>query len=179
MTNLPTYITSSEEILWGIALVAVTLIIHGFGMILTLQTSASLKARFGHSTRFAAGMGILILTSWIITLVHILEVMIWAAFFQWKHCFPNYSTAGYFAFLEYTTVGSSLNLPQNWRLLEGMIATAGLLGFAWSTGVLMTLAQEFQDQQMQRLQRVKIRHHESPSEPTIPASGSVPARREP
>ncbi|MBL9175804.1 MAG: hypothetical protein JNL10_19835 [Verrucomicrobiales bacterium] len=179
MTNLPTYITSSEEILWGIALVAVTLLIHGFGMILTLRTSASLKARFGHSTRFVAGMGILILTSWIITLVHILEVMIWAAFFQWKHCFPNYSTAGYFAFLEYTTVGSSLNLPQNWRLLEGMIATAGLLGFAWSTGVLMTLAQEFQDQQMQRLQRVKVHHHESPSDPTLPASGNVPARREP
>ena len=42
-------------------------------------------------------------------------------------------------------------LPQRWRLLEGMIATAGLLGFAWSTGVLLTLAQDFQEQQMQRL----------------------------
>lgn len=62
--------------------------------------------------------------------------------------FPNYSTASYFAFMEYTTVGSPLNLPQTWRLLEGMIATAGLLGFAWSTGVLMTLAQEFQEGQM-------------------------------
>ena len=65
--------------------------------------------------------------------------------------FPNYSTASYFAFMEYTTVGSPLNLPQTWRLLEGMIATAGLLGFAWSTGVLMTLAQEFQEGQMQLL----------------------------
>lgn len=179
MTNLPTYITSSEEILWGIVLVAVTLVLHGFGMIFTLRTSASLKSRFGHSTHFAAGMGILILTSWIITLVHILEVMIWAAFFQWKHCFPNYSTAGYFAFLEYTTVGSSLNLPQNWRLLEGMIATAGLLGFAWSTGVLMTLAQEFQDQQLQRPRRGKLRPHETPPEPTLPSAGSLPIRREP
>lgn len=157
MTELPTYITSTEEILWGIGLVAITLIIHGFGMILTLETSRSLKARFGNSTRFSTGISILILTSWIITIVHILEVMIWAGFFQWKHCFPNYSTAGYFSFLEYTTVGSSLNLPLKWRLLEGMIATAGLLGFAWSTGVLMALAQEFQDQQMQRLRHVQSR----------------------
>lgn len=179
MTTPAAYITSSEEILWGIALVAVTLLVHGFGMILTLRTSAALKSRFGHSTHFVVGMGILILTSWIITLVHILEVMIWAGFFQWKHCFSNYSTAGYFAFLEYTTVGSSLNLPQNWRLLEGMIATAGLLGFAWSTGVLMTLAQEFQDQQMQRLHRSKLHPHETPPEPTLSTTGNVPARREP
>ena len=54
---------------------------------------------------------------------------------------------------EYTTVGSNFNLPLHWRLLEGMIATAGLLTFAWSTGILMTLAQEFQDQRMQWFQR--------------------------
>jgi len=74
----------------------------------------------------------------------------WAGFFQWKHCFQNFSTAAYFAFLEYTTVGSAFNLPLKWRLLEGMISTAGLLGFAWPTGVLFTLASEFQDQQLQR-----------------------------
>jgi hypothetical protein len=48
-------------------------------------------------------------------------------------------------------VGSSLNLPKEWRLLEIMTASAGLLGFAWSTGVLMTLAQEFQEQQLRLL----------------------------
>ncbi len=146
----PPYITSSEEILWGIILVAATLVMHALGMLLTLNSSISFKEKFGHSS-FLSGIGNLILASWLIVLVHILEVMVWAGFFQWKHCFPNYSTATYFAFLEYTTVGSVFNLPKNWRLLEGMIATAGLLGFAWSTGILLTLAQEFQDQQMQRL----------------------------
>jgi len=85
----------------------------------------------------------------------------WAAFFQWKHCFPNFSTANYFAFLEYTTVGSAFNLPLKWRLLEGMIATAGLLGFAWSTGVLLTLAQGFQDQQMQLIKQRRERRRAS------------------
>ena len=60
-----------------------------------------------------------------------------------------------------------------------MIATAGLLGFRWSTGVLMTLAQEFQDQQMWRLQQGPgPPARETPTEPTLPAPGSVPARRD-
>ena len=77
----------------------------------------------------------------------------WAGFFQWKHCFVNYSTAAYFALNEYTTVASALDLPANWRLLEGMIATAGLLGFAWSTGILFTLAQQFQELRLKQLER--------------------------
>ena len=152
-----TYITSSEEVLWGILLVAATLVIHAFGMLGTLNCSRGFQARFGQRS-LLSGLGNLILASWLIMMVHLLEVMMWAGFFQWKHCFVNYSTAGYFAFLEYTTVGSDFNLPLNWRLLEGMIATAGLLGFAWSTGVLLTLAQDFQDQQLARSKARSVPH---------------------
>jgi hypothetical protein len=144
------YITSTEEMLWGGALVAATLTIHAFGMLQTLHASNKFKDTFGKSGSFAAGMTSLILASWMIIAVHVVEIMMWAGFFQWRHCFANYSTATYFSFLEYTTVGSAFNLPLRWRLLEGMIATAGLMGFAWSTGVLLTLAQEFQEQQLQR-----------------------------
>jgi hypothetical protein len=158
ITGEPLYTTRIEETLWGIMLVALTLIVHGLGMIFTLHSSNAFKERFGQPPSFVSGMSSLILASWMIMLVHIVEVLMWSGFFQWKHCFANISTATYFAFLEYTTVGSAFNLPLNWRLLEGMIATAGLLGFAWSTGVLLTLAQEFQDQQMQRLKERREKH---------------------
>jgi voltage-gated potassium channel len=147
-TTEPPYVVSMDELFWGAILVAVSLSLHGIGMLGTLRFSYAFTRRFGRVPRFSTGMARLILASWIITLSHILEVMVWAGFFQWKHCFVNYSTAAYFALNEYTTVGSSLDLPQNWRLLEGMIATAGLLGFAWSTGVLLTLAQKFQDEHL-------------------------------
>jgi hypothetical protein len=69
---------------------------------------------------------------------------------------PSSSVAYYFTVMEYTTVGSQYNLPLRWRLLEGMVAMAGLLCFAWSTGVLFTLAQEFQQKQMAgRLRRAR------------------------
>ena len=145
----PQYVTSLEEILWGSLLVALTLTIHGFGMLWTLRGSNAFRARFERHPSFVLGLGNLILASWMVTFVHICEVMLWAGFFQWKHCFPNYSIAVYFALMDYTTVGSEYQLPQKWRLLAGMLATAGLLGFAWSTGVLLTLARHVQEQELQ------------------------------
>ena len=76
---------------------------------------------------------------------------------------PNVSTAYYFALLEYTTIGSNLNLPLHWRLLEGLIAIAGVLTFAWSTGILLTLAQSFQEQQLLVLEQRRERHRHGPT----------------
>ena len=160
----PAYVISAEEILWGIILVAMTMIIHGIGMILTLYASRSFTDQFGKSRSLLIGMSTLILASWIIILVHCSEVVIWAAFFYfWTGGMPNASTAYYYALLEYTTLGSSLNLPLHWRLLEGLTAIAGVLTFAWSTGVLLTLAQGFQEQQVLALQQRRERHRRGPT----------------
>jgi hypothetical protein len=164
--NPPPYVTSMDEMFWGVILVAVSLMMHGIGMLGTLRFSEAYKRRSKNSSSFVIGMGNLILASWMITLAHILEVMMWAGFFQWKQCFVNYSTAAYFALNEYTTVGSSFNLPQNWRLLEGMIATAGLLGFAWSTGVLLTLAQAFQEEQLQHSKERRLKPRNESASPS-------------
>ena len=147
------YVTSLREILWGVMLVASTMIIHGFGMILTLRVNNAFKPHLERTHSFLLGVFALILASWMIILVHLAEVAVWAGFFLWKGALPNYSIAYYFTLNEYTTVGSNYNLPQSWRLLEGMVATAGLLGFAWSTGVLVTLAQGFQEHQLQLLKQ--------------------------
>ena len=152
-TDTTMYITSLREILWGIMLVATTMIIHGFGMILTLRVNNAFKPRLERTQSFVLGVFGLILASWMIILVHLAEVAVWAGFFLWKGALPNYSLCYYFTLNEYTTVGSNYNLPQHWRLLEGMVATAGLLGFAWSTGVLVTLAQGFQEHQLRVLKQ--------------------------
>jgi hypothetical protein len=39
-------------------------------------------------------------------------------------------------------------LPQRWHLLEALLAMAGLLTVAWSTGILYMLAQDFQNNQL-------------------------------
>jgi hypothetical protein len=144
----PLYVTSLEEVLWGGTLVAVTMAMHGSGMLAVLRIDHAIKKRIGTKGSIVTGLLPVILASWIIMLVHLTEVVVWAMFFLWKGAFPNRSVAYYFSLNEYTTVGSNFNLPLQWRLLEGMIATAGLLTFAWSTGILFTLAQEFLDQRI-------------------------------
>jgi hypothetical protein len=158
MTNgmLPdqNYVTSLDEIIWGGTLVAVTMVLHALGMLTILRVNVRLKNYLGEKVQlFFVGVGTLILASWMILVVHLVEVAVWAAFFLWKGAFANGSLCYYFSLNEYTTVGSNYSLPQHWRLLEGMIATAGLLTFAWSTGVLLTLAQDFQEQQMELFKR--------------------------
>ncbi len=165
------YITSLEEIIWGGILVAVTMALHGIGMITVLRANAYLKERFEQSTSFIVGMGILVLTSWMIMAVHLVEVFSWAGFFLWKGAVAapeaatgaNASTCYYFALMDYTTLGSNYNLHLRWRLLEGGIAMAGLLTFAWSTGVLLTLAGDFQDKQLLLAKRRWEKRHPKPA----------------
>ena len=149
------YVISLEEVCWGGFLMAITMAIHGFGMLLVLRVNHSFKRRVESGNSLLTGLSPVILASCLILMVHLIEVLVWSSFFVWKDAFANSSLSFYFALNEYTTVGSHFNLPLRWRLLEGMISTAGLLSFAWSTGVLIALAKEFQDQQMELF---KTRH---------------------
>jgi hypothetical protein len=151
----PTYIISFEEIVWGGILVAVSMGIHGLGMLWILRVNRSIKQKFWTGKNLITGLWPIIFASFMIIFVHLSEVLVWSLFFLWRNCFPNGSVAFYFALNEYTTVGSKYNLPLNWRLLEGMISITGLLTFAWSTGVLFTLAKEFHEQGIELFNR----HH--------------------
>ena len=173
------YVTSFEEIIWGGTLVAITMAMHGFGMLSVLRLTGALKHRLDSNPSFARGMFVLILASWMILFVHLVEVMVWAGFFLWNHAVAvptaqcNQSLCYYFALMDYTTLGSSYNLRERWRLLEGMIAMAGLLTFAWSTGVLLTIAQEFQDQQMQLIKLRREKHRPQPRAAEPAAGGGA------
>ena len=154
----PTYIISFEEIFWGGILVALSMGIHGIGMLLVLRVNHSVNKKFWTKKNLIAGLWPIIFASFMIIFVHLTEVLLWSLFFLWRNCFANGSLSFYFALNEYTTVGSKYNLPLNWRLLEGMISITGLLTFAWSTGVLFTLAKEFQEQGFVLFAR---RHHKN------------------
>jgi voltage-gated potassium channel len=139
----PVYVISFEEVFWGALLVAITMAIHVFGMLMVLRINEYLKSRLDKKNELMAGVVPIMLASCLILLIHLVEVIVWAAFFYWKGAFPNVSIAYYFALNEYTTVGSKFNLPLQLRLLEGIISSAGLLTFALSTGILFRLATSF------------------------------------
>jgi len=144
-------VTSLEEVIWGIGLVAVTMVIHAFAMPMTLAVCSVAEKRCQNRRGFLAGVRVLLLASGLIVVTHLVEVAVWAVFFVVRDAFPNISAAFYYGLLQYTTAGSALSLPDRWRLLGGMIAIAGVLAFAWSTAVLLVLAQRFQHEQLKRM----------------------------
>ncbi len=145
MSHEPGYVIKLGELLWGLALLAVTMTIHGIGMLWTLRVTGAFARRFKDAATFAPSLGRVVLATWMITSVHLLEVFVWAVFLVWKGAVLLRTQAYYVALMNYTTLGSEFPLATGWRLLEGMTGIAGLMTFAWSTGVLMTLAQNFQD----------------------------------
>ena len=152
-------VTSLEEVLWGITLVAITMAIHGCGMLGTLLACHRFKHGSQAPASFVRGGAVLIVASWMIVLTHLAELLVWAAFFLWQGAMPSASASYYFSLMQYTTVGSGAGLPPRWRLLDGMLPIAGLMTFAWSTGVLFMLAQEFQSTQLLRIHERRAQRH--------------------
>jgi hypothetical protein len=148
--ELTFYVAGFEEIAWGIALLAIIMVLHGVGMVWTLRAVHGLKSRLGAKVNLAASLLVLVVAVWLITASHLIEVFAWAGFLHWKRALPTMSSAYYLSLLDYTTLGCEYDLPVKWRLLEGMIAISGLMTFAWSTGVLFALAQEFQARELRR-----------------------------
>jgi hypothetical protein len=168
---LNSHLISIAEVMWGIILIAVTMAIHAFGMLTTLAASRTLWRGRPQRRGDFAGVRVLIIASWMIVVVHLVEVMVWAGFLLWRDAMPSAADAFYYTLLQYVTVGSELSLPERWRLLGGMIAMAGLLTFAWSTTVLLTLAQRFEDAQL----KVPRGHRRSVHEgATVPDPGEAP-----
>jgi len=149
-TDLTLYVAGFEEIAWGVALVAITMVLHGVGMLWTLRAVHGLKTLMHPYINLATSLLVLVVAAWLITVTHLVEVFAWAGFLRWKNALPNMSSAYYLSLLDYTTLGCEYELPVKWRLLEGMIAISGLMTFAWSTGVLFTLAQQFQTVMLRR-----------------------------
>jgi hypothetical protein len=134
------YVISLDEVLWGCLLLAITVVIHGAGMLRIVRVGRRMLLPV--RTRLPGfRSAVLMLTVLAIVVLHLLEVEIWAAFFTWKDAQPNPSSAFYNALVNYTALGAGY-LPVRWRLLEGMLGMAGLLCFAFSTSALLALAQK-------------------------------------
>jgi len=141
------YVISFEEVLYGGILLALTMVVHGAGMLATLRVNDTLHEHFRNSESFLVGVGIIILASWVMLLTSLVEVILWAAFFVFKHAQPGHGVAIYNSLLNYTELQAGY-LPQRWHLLEGLLGLAGLMTMAWSAGTLYALVDVFQKQQL-------------------------------
>jgi hypothetical protein len=116
------------------ALVAITVAIHaaGFGLIL----GTVVNRHIAPPKTFWRITWLLVRLAWLLILIHIVEISVWALFFLWQRCLPDAESAFYFSGVTYATLGyGDIVLPREWRLLAPLEGLVGILMCGLSAGL--------------------------------------------
>ena len=120
------------ELLIASCLVAMTVIIHAGGLGLALSRTLRVTARL--DTRFWPITWLLIRIAWLLIVIHLFEIAVWALFFWWQKCLPDLESSFYFSGVTYATIGyGDLVLPKEWRLFGPIEGLTGILMCGLST----------------------------------------------
>ncbi len=136
---MPSHILSS--LLVGFAATFGTVVIHGFvvhTIIVTLRSNLQrgvLGARIWVNMTFIMGATLLALAG------HVVEIALWAFALDICGAVADISAAIYSSAGSYTTSGSDIVLPPQWKLLGPFDAVCGMLMFGLSTAFIFAVIQ--------------------------------------
>ena len=91
------------KLLMASCLVATTVIIHAAGLGIVLSRVLHSNAR--PDTRFWPIAWLLIRLAWLLIVIHLFEIAVWALFFWWQNCLPDARSSFYFSGVTYATIG--------------------------------------------------------------------------
>lgn len=132
----------TDKVLFGAALVALTVVLHVIGITWFLDFVVRRPALVKGG--FFRAVGLLVAVAWWSVLLHIGSIGLWAGFFVWKKCLPNWETALYFSSTTYTTLGfGDVLLPPEWRIYSGVEALTGILMCGFSAAFFFAVAAHF------------------------------------
>jgi hypothetical protein len=119
-------------------LIGICLVIHCTGLVLLgiplLNWRRAIEQRAGTVYTIL----ILITVFALLMLLHLVEICIWAAFYNLRGLFGNFETSLYFSLGTYSTIGyGDVVLPEKWRLLGALEGIAGVLLCGLSTAFLI------------------------------------------
>lgn len=126
------------NIIAGTFVVALTVIIHTFGLIGVTHAMAWLVDRFrmdGRRSRVVA----MITVVFGLFVVLMTEVLVWALGYRLVGAFPDFETSLYFSATTFSTLGiGDLVPPVEWRLAAAIEGINGFLLIGWSTAYLIS-----------------------------------------
>ena len=127
-----------SAILIAAVLVAVTVAVHAAGFALMLRSL--MKSRAGLPTQAWPIAWLLIRVTWLLILIHVAEITVWALFYLWGGCLPDAESAFYFSGVTYATIGyGDLVLPKPWRMLGPVEGLTGILMCGLSAGLFFAV----------------------------------------
>jgi hypothetical protein len=126
------------NLIFALALLAITVMIHAAGM--AAISRRVLKHSFSPDMRYWKITFLLVRVTWMLIVLHVVEIAVWAVFYWWKDCLPDMESAFYFSGVTYATIGyGDLVLPADWRLFGPIEGLAGILMCGLSVGVFFVI----------------------------------------
>ena len=134
------------DFIFGGGMLLVIVLVHAAGMRMLTDRFEKRLLTFGisHSTwRPDVLMGLVV---FLMLLLHLFEIWLWAAALVYSGLVQNWRAAGFFAANTYTTVGyGNFLLPEGWHMLAPIIAISGLFTFGWTGSVLVEIVRRCQE----------------------------------
>lgn len=128
-----------REVTAAIALITLTLSFQSTGMAVLIRWGNAYLARSTHRFGLLRSADLLARITHLMICLHILEILLWAAFYRWK-CLPSWESAFYFSTTSYSIVGyGDILLPHSWRLLGPVESVTGVLMCGLSASLLFAI----------------------------------------
>lgn len=124
-----------RQLIVGAILMLATGVIQTFGVVFLEESVDRVRDRVAANTTRIRMIAVLSAVIFYLFALHLLEMALWAAFFDSVADLPSFATALYESALAFTTMDIA-HLPVGWKFLSAAEGVTGLLMFAWSTGVL-------------------------------------------
>jgi uncharacterized membrane protein len=129
-----------SELFLAFSIVVACVVIHITGMASLTTQLIRRRTRIQQNPSLIRTSLILIMVFGIVTLLHLVEMSIWAVFYYSRNLFENFETSFYFSLKTYTTVGyGDILLPEGWRLFGGVEALSGVLLCGVSTAFIFAI----------------------------------------
>ena len=137
----------SDDWMWGLALIALSVVTHAAGLALIgvglarvvgsmIETPSHIHRRF---VLFSVVVGI---ASVLLAMLHGVEASYWAAAYVWLGAATDFRRAIYFSLQMVTTLGADVVLLEDrWKLMGPLEAISGMLLFGLSTAFLLAVMQ--------------------------------------
>ena len=152
------------DFIFGGGMLLVIVLVHAAGMRMLTDRFEKRLLTFGisHSTwRPDVLMGLVV---FLMLLLHLFEIWLWAAALVYSGLVQNWRAAGFFAANTYTTVGyGNFLLPEGWHMLAPIIAISGLFTFGWTGSVLVEIVRRCQEIKTAAFKAKLERSHKPPA----------------
>ena len=139
-----------ESWTWGLSLTALTIAMHGAGVILMALAGVSIRARIESRNHLtlrdvaAIQIGLIGAVGLLLAALHGVEAVLWAAAYWWLGALNSPTEAILYSVDSMSTLGASgLTLEPHWRLIDALEAMDGMLLFGISTAYIFAMVQAY------------------------------------